>query len=370
MVSYKAIMNSSLKDKPERALRSTFSTFRHAPTASLPFKLKMECSSICNLRCKMCPLNTGLKRKQGFLKFENFKYVFDQINPAYLNLTGIGEPFLNPDLFNIIEYAKNKKAMVKLDTNGTFLNEKNIKKILNTKIDIISTSIDGADKKSYEKIRIGSDFELVRKNIKNLVKERNKRNSKSKIHMFFILQEDNIQNLRNFIKLAEELGVDYMAGSFVVTLGKNENKKNKIFSRKGNLKELIEKTKKIVKESKIEISIDPLLEYLEYNGEKEFYNEKTPCYMPWYSTFITWDGYVNPCDFSCDNEIVFGNVFKEPFKKIWNNEKYKRFRLDVLKNRSKINICRGCGVNESYIEKEIDKIKKIPFAKLLQYNLK
>ena len=370
MVSYKVIMNSSLRDKPRRALMSSFSTFRHTPIASLPFKLKMECSSICNLKCKMCPLNTGLKRKQGLLKFENFKYVFDQIKPAYLNLTGIGEPFLNPDLFKIIKYAKNKKAMVKLDTNGTFLNKENIKKILDTKIDIISTSIDGADRKSYEKIRIGSNFELVKKNIKNLIKERDKTKSLSEVHMFFVLQEDNMQGLPNFIKLAEELGVDYMAGSFVVSLGKNKNKRNKIFNHKENLKELIKKTKKLVQESKIDISIDPLLEYLEYEGEKEFYNEKTPCYMPWYSTFITWDGYVNPCDFSCDNEIVFGNVFEEPFKNIWNNEKYKKFRLEILKNRNKINLCKGCGVNETYIEKEINKIKKIPFAKFLQYNPK
>lgn len=368
MVSYKTIMNSSLRKKPVRALMSTFSTFRHTPKASLPFKLKMECSSICNLKCKMCPLSNGLKRKQGFLKFENFKYVFDQIKPAYLNLTGIGEPFLNLDLFKIIKYAKSRGAMVKLDTNGTLLNEKNIGKILETKIDIISTSIDGTDKKSYEKIRIGSDFELVKRNIKNLVRERNRTNSASEVHMFFVLQEDNISDLPNFIKLAEELGVDYMAGSFVVSLGKNENKNNKIFNHKKNLKELIEETRRLIKNSKVEISMNPLLDYLEYEGEKEFYNEKTPCYMPWYSTFITWDGYVNPCDFSCDNEIVFGNAFKQPFKEIWNNEEYKKFRLEILKNRDKINLCRGCGVNETYIENEIEKIKKIPFIKFLQHN--
>ena len=33
----------------------------------------------------------------------------------------------------------------------------------------------GVDKKSYEKIRVNSDCELVKKNIKNLVKERNRR---------------------------------------------------------------------------------------------------------------------------------------------------------------------------------------------------
>ncbi len=366
MVSYKQIMRSTAVRKPLRSLMSIFSTVRHSQRAFLPYKLKFESSAICNLKCKMCPLNTGLKRKQGFLKFKNFKYVFDQINPAYLNLTGIGEPLLNPDIFKIIKYAKKRKTMVKFDTNAMFLNEENIKKILATKIDIVSISIDGADKKSYEKIRVGGDFELVKKNVKNFVKERNKRNSETQIHMFFVLQQGNIKNLPDFIRLAEELGVDYIAGSFVVSLGANKNKKTEISRYKKDLDKLLEETRELVKKSKIEISISPLLEYLK-NENKENYNENKPCYMPWYSTFITWDGFVNPCDFSCDNEAVFGNAFKEKFKNIWNNEKLKRFRMQLLKNRKSIAICRGCGVDETYIEKEIKRIRKIPFVKMMEY---
>jgi radical SAM protein with 4Fe4S-binding SPASM domain len=318
----------------------------------------------------MCPLNNGLKRKQGILKFNNFKKVFDQINPAYLNLTGIGEPFLNPELFKIIKYAKQKKAMVKLDTNGTLLNQENINKILDTKIDIISVSIDGTNKKSYEMIRVGSDFELIKKNIKNLIKKRNETKSKTRVHMFFVLQEKNVVCLPEFIKLAGELKFDYVAGGFVVTLGKNENRANKIFNYNKDVAELISNTKNIISQTNVEVSIDPLLTYLTTKQNKEFYNEKTPCYMPWYSTFITWDGWVNPCDFSCDNEIVFGNAFSEPFKKIWNNKKYKEFRKRILKKRSEVKICKGCSVDESYIDKEFSKIKKIPLISNLQYKLK
>ena len=166
MVSYKQIMQSSLARKPLRAISSSFSTFRRGPKAALPFKLKFECSSLCNLRCTMCPLNTGLKRKQGVLTFDNFKKVFDQIKPAYLNLTGIGEPFLNPDIFDIVKYAKKREAMVKFDTNAMLLIQENRRKILDTGIDLVSISIDGVDKKSYESIRIGSNFEKVTKHVK------------------------------------------------------------------------------------------------------------------------------------------------------------------------------------------------------------
>ncbi|MCW8965854.1 MAG: radical SAM protein, partial [Candidatus Pacearchaeota archaeon] len=293
-------MKTALQGKPFRSMTSTFSTYRHSEKASLPFKLKIECSSLCNIQCEMCPHNpnVGLKRKKGVLKFENFKKIFDEINPAYLNLTGIGEPFLNKDLFKIVRYAKNKKTMVKLDTNATLLTQENIDKILSTKIDIISTSIDGATKDSYEKIRKGANFNTLKVNVKKLIKSRNKNKSKTKIHMFFVLQENNLKDLPKFIELAEELGVDYLAGSFVVTLGMNNNEENKLLKIKRETKEILSETKKLLKKSKIEVSIDSLLRYLETNNRKHQYNKEKPCYMPWYSTFITWDGKVNPCDFS------------------------------------------------------------------------
>ncbi|MDD5193304.1 MAG: radical SAM protein [Candidatus Nanoarchaeia archaeon] len=361
-------MKSALIRKPAKSILSVFSTYRHGNKATLPFKLKFESSSICNLKCKMCPLNTGLNRKQGFLKFENFKLVFDQINPVYLNLTGIGEPFMNPDIFRIIEYAKSKKTMVKFDTNANLLNQENIEKILKTNIDIVSISIDGTDKKSYEKIRIGGNFELMKNNVKEFVRRRNELKSNTKIHMFFVLQNNNINNLPRFIELADELGVDYVAGSFVVTLGKNENQKNKLLGSMEDVERLINETQELIKNTRAEVSIGPLIEYLRFNGDKEFYNKNKPCYMPWYSVFITWDGWVNPCDFSCDNEVVFGNAFTQPFKEIWNNQKVKEFRKGLLKNREGIPICKGCGVDETYLENEFKKISLIPLIKLSQKN--
>lgn len=374
MVSYKKVLQSSYIKKPIKALKSTISTFRHKETAALPFKLKMESSSVCNLKCIMCPHNEkiGLKRNKGFLKFENFKYVFDQINPCYLNLTGIGEPLMNPDIFKIVKYAKKRNAIIKFDTNATLLTKENIDKILDTKIDVLSISVDGADKKSYEKIRIGANFNQVKTNIKNLVDERNKQKSKTKIHMFFVLQKDNIQNLPNFIKLANELSINYLAGSFVVQLGKNQNKDNKISFNQDKLKQTLLETEELLKNTKTEVSINPLLNYLKSpETTRNNYNSNMPCYMPWYSIFITCDGWVNPCDFSCDNEVVFGNAFEQPFKEIWNNEKLKAFRRQLLENRKNIPICANCGVDETYLEEEFKKIKKlIPFTKYLQHNIK
>ena len=185
--------------------------------------------------------------------------------------------------------------------------------------------------------------------------------------MFFVLQENNIEKLPEFIRLADQLGVDYVAGSFVVTLGDNKNEKNKLLKKKNNMPDLLNKTKEAIAKARAEVSVGPLLEYLGFEGNKSDYNEDKPCFMPWYSTFVTWDCWVNPCDFSCDNEIVFGNAYEEPFKKIWNSEKMKSFRMQVLNKRKTIHLCKGCGVDESFILKEMEKANKIPLAKYFIY---
>ena len=53
-----------------------------------------------------------------------------------------------------------------------------------------------------------------------------------------------------------------------------------------------------------------------------------------------------------NNNYVFGNVFTQSIKKIWNNEKYSSFRRAILKNKKTINFCKNCpGTNkETFVE--------------------
>ena len=40
--------------------------------------------------------------------------------------------------------------------------------------------------------------------------------------------------------------------------------------------------------------------------------------------------------------------------------------VEKMKNRDKIKLCKGCSVDETYIENEFKKINKIPFMKFIQ----
>jgi len=53
---------------------------------------------------------------------------------------------------------------------------------------------------------------------------------------------------------------------------------------------------------------------------------KEYCEYPWTSMSIMADGSVVPCTQDYDCEMVMGNVREQSLKKIWNGEKYRRFR--------------------------------------------
>ncbi len=341
-----------------RVISNVYYMFRANEKAGKPFGIKIETSAVCNLRCIMCPLSKGLKRKQGILKFNNFKKVYDEIKPYYINLTGIGEPLLNPDLFKIIKYAKSNKSIVKLDTNATLLDKEKINKILNVGTNIVSVSIDEIDKLNYEKIRRGAKFEEVINNLKNLIKERNKRKSKTKIHINFVLQKNNIERIIKFVLYMDSLGVNSINGDIALPLGANKNKENRKIDLKSikNLKEQLKKLK-----TKASLNIEHIYEFL--NNEGNIYKKtKKNCFYPWYYPSITWDGNLVPCCYVCDNEVVFGNVFNEPFMEVWNNKRIGNFRKMLAKER--VGICKDCFIDESFITNKLKYLHRIPLINL------
>jgi len=341
--------------------KGMFSMIKSGENSALPWKLQFESAGICNLRCIMCPQN-HMKREKGFLKFEVFKKVYDEVRPPYLNLTGIGEPMMNSDIFKIISYARKNGSYIKLDTNATLLDDKKIDNLLDTGIDIVSVSLDGMDKKTYESIRIGANFETVIKNLRELVKRKKQRKSKTEIHMFLVLQKSNFRQFLDFVKFGDSIGVDSMSGTFVAEESYDKNKEINIEQcSKEDLENFIEDLKKLKNKISANLEIDELIEYVEtWENKKKTNWSKVACFYPWYAPFITWDGILTSCCYCVDKEIVFGDLKKQKFKDVWNNKKIGEFRKMV--SNSRVGLCSKCEMDETYIENQF---KKIPLYKAI-----
>ena len=64
----------------------------------------------------------------------------------------------------------------------------------------------------------------------------------------------------------------------------------------------------------------------------KLYNSKVFCMMPWVHTHIWPNGNAFPCCMS-DSDIVYGNLNDNSLEEIWNNEKYKKLRKNMLNEK-------------------------------------
>ena len=138
----------------------------------LPLEIAIEITSRCSLNCIFCER----KKSTENIPLESVKNLLDQIkelNIRKARFTG-GEPFLHPQLAEIIRYAKDKGFSVGLNTNATVSFNDNMLKRLEDCLDTLLVSFQGYDAFSNKRLS-GMSSGLWETKIKNIFKFNNSR---------------------------------------------------------------------------------------------------------------------------------------------------------------------------------------------------
>ena len=142
----------------------------------IPYRIFVEPTNRCSLRCPQCPVGAGkLEKPKKDMSIEEFRYILDKFGSRLmiLNLYGLGEPFLNDDIFDMIGYAKGRNKMwVSTHTNTQDFDDSKIERLVKSGLDSITVSMDGIDQESYGNYRIGGSFEKVEYFIRTFIKKR------------------------------------------------------------------------------------------------------------------------------------------------------------------------------------------------------
>lgn len=289
----------------------------------MPISLSIEPTTSCNLSCPECP--SGLRifhRPTGQLNPERFAEWLPQFQKQaiWINFYFQGEPFLNKNIFTLIQQATDARLYTCVSTNGHFLNDANVGSILQCGLKLLIISIDGVTQSTYESYRIKGKLNTVLNGTKRLLKEREKmKGSKLKIVFQFLVTSANENEIETAKSLSKEIGVDeirfkttqvydYQNGNSLIP-------KNERYSRYVRLNDGSYRVKN---------SLDK------------------HCWRMWSGTVITWNGQVVPCCFDKDAEHSMGNVNEKPLFEIWNNHAYRKFRSALSKSRSSHAICTNC----------------------------
>ncbi len=279
-------------------------------TPPYPSAITIDPVNACNLRCPLCPTGLGqLNQRPIFMSFDTFKIVLDKIpSLQHICLFNWGEPFLNPSIFEMIRYAKEKNIRVMIHSNFSIKkNDDFFLRILESGLDTLVISLDGASQESYSKYRIGGDFNLVLSNIRTLVNLKGKRRLQNpNIIWKFIVNRFNETELADAEKIAESLGIEFETSC----LGLSDDLPG------FELKDTIEQRKKYW------LPAGKQHQHLYYRDEYKTPLNSTPCSQLFETMVISPDGKVLPCCWATDSGQAFGDITKESFEEIWHNSKY------------------------------------------------
>ena len=139
------------------------------------FNIRLDVCTLCRLNCPTCSMRllNYAGNKAGYLTFNNFKTFIDNNDNLIkrIEISNAGEPFLNPELSDILKYAFEKQIDITCNNASTlnFNNKKLLEAIVDYQVKSLVVAIDGVTQECYEKYRRNGNLNLVFENLNYLL---------------------------------------------------------------------------------------------------------------------------------------------------------------------------------------------------------
>lgn len=280
---------------------------RQSKLNALPVEYIVETTAKCNIYCPMCPREVYPQPKADMPDGIFERLVRESGSTAeHMMLIGLGEPLLDPKIYERIEFCHRHSVSTLLSTNGTLLDGKAAERLLATPLEQITFSFDGASKESFELYRKGAKFEKVRENFVRFARMKKQRGSNLQIVVQMIRMEKTAGEVGEFLKFWSAVeGVDQVRIK--------EDETNMLRPDAG------------------------------HDGDAW----KHPCHYLWRGPmYVKQNGDVFPC---CQSYIMagdasaIGNLERTSLEEIWNSDEMQRMRrLHVTGRAGEIDVCARC----------------------------
>ncbi len=266
---------------------------------NFPRTVRIETTNHCQADCSFCPRST-IGRAKSFMKQELFEKVVQQCSEGHcrlIHLHGFGEPLLDKQLPERIKLCKQLGIpRVKIFTNGDLLKDEMAQRLLESGVDEIKISIDGADSKEFNLLRVGLDHGKVLENVKAFRKLRDERGVAKPTIVAATCQTSNREQTEQMLKGV----VDHIDFTHIHNWG-------------GALGRLTDK------------------------------RVRKPCDRLWRTFTVLVNGDAALCCLDYSGKEILGNVNHERIVDIWNNQRYRELRqLHRESRQDQIPLCSNC----------------------------
>jgi MoaA/NifB/PqqE/SkfB family radical SAM enzyme len=264
----------------------------------LPEIVQIESTNICNAKCVFCPRDE-MHREQGIMRADLYQKIVDEcaeLGITHLRVHNYGEPFVDRKLVEKVRYAKAKGIPeVGMISNGSLITEDVARGMIEAGLDAINISVDASGREVFESTRVGLKYDKVIANIERLVRLRTEMGRRRpKLILSFVRQNNSLDE-----------------------------------------QAFIEHWKRIA--DKIHIT-----DLHNWAGTLHTQSDVNyPCYRPWLTFTVLWDGRVSLCCADFDGRHILGDLNTSSIKEIWNADPYVTTRRQHLESGGP-DICRSC----------------------------
>jgi len=242
---------------------------------------------------------------------------------------GFGEPLLSPLFETLVRRAKRAGAYVDFFTNGHLLSKEKSEFLVEYEVDRIVLSASGSSEVVYRKIH-GAPLEDLKKGVETLLwAMRRTGKIRPRIDLNVIVQQENVEQLENFLSLAQVFGVTTVSFKPLMTYD-DQMKREAVDLGQDTILRRLETIKREAAHNGIDVDWSVRDQRTGPNGPA--------CFMPWRSVFVQWDGKVRS---DCFGGPILGDLHVQTPKDIWEGEVARTFRNAMAKAQYP-DSCRFC----------------------------
>ena len=284
-----------------------------------PLSLDIEVNASCNLKCIMCVMGSpgyvNPLADKPFMPRDMYARLMEESHQAGLPAMTFGflsEPLLHPDMADMIRLARECGVMdIRLGTNGMLLTPEISRRLIEAGLTRLEVSIDAATAGTYRRIRRGGDFDLVKGNVLDFLKARDRAGSDFPIlRVSFLKLPHNEHELDDFL--------DFWGG------------KADLFSI----------------QEPIYFEDAPISRQVKFSEPR--INPDFRCAQPWQRIIVRADGSAYPCCSVIGLKLGIGSVNNSTIKEIWDGPAMKALALLHGEGRfSENRVCRLCAARSA-----------------------
>jgi MoaA/NifB/PqqE/SkfB family radical SAM enzyme len=305
-----------------------------------PSYVEVETTTRCDFSCLMCE-HTYWDEQPRDMSLSQFRLILDQFPELkWIGVTGIGQSFLNPAFPSILDQCHARGLYVEQYDNFHYMDPGHACHAVDLGLERVFVSLDAATRETYQRLRPGGDWERVLENVLSMDAIKRRYHSPwPELCFHYVVCQDNVHEVVDYVKMVSQLGVQAHSLQFSRML-------HPIPQYDGYM-EIDSQLRQQVMEAGDQHGLP-----IEWNADVPEQKPPMSECTAWQMPFIFVDGTVIPCcalneqnDRAWQREHALGNVFEQPFSRIWYGERYTAM-LDQLMEGSCPPECARCPLYE------------------------